>query len=171
MGRILPVLCIAAAGTLLAGCMTMYDGKTQKIKIRTEPSEAMIRVEESRTKTTVATDTSPMEINLERKHSYHVKISKEGYQPATVGIWRQTNDVVWINLGLLPFHPPGTALALISALFDHLSGAIWDLEPSDINVTLEPVGTAKEEKPPPAAEKSRLPPEGEVSPKVDNGGQ
>jgi len=129
----------------LAGCMTIYDGTTQRIKIQTRPSEASVLVEEARTKNIIASDTSPMEIDLKRNHSYHIKINKDGYHPTTVGIWRKTNDAIWIDLGLLPFHPPGTGLGLVSALFDHLSGAIWDLEPADINVQLEPVSPLKTE--------------------------
>jgi len=144
MQRAFSVLFVVTMAVLLAGCMTIYDGKRQTIKIKTEPSEAMIIVEEAKTKAIIATDSSPMEIDLERKHSYHIKISKEGYQPTIVGIWRQTNNVVWINLGLLPFHPPGTGLALVSALFDHMSGAIWDLAPDDINVKLEAIEPKKE---------------------------
>jgi len=123
---------------MLAGCMTIYDGTTQKIKIKTRPPEASILVEEARTKGIIASDTSPTEIDLKRNCSYHIKINKDGYQPVTVGIWRKANDIVWIDLGLLPFHPPGTGLGLVSALFDHLSGAIWDLEPADIDIQLEP---------------------------------
>lgn len=139
MTRIFYSLFAAIALILLTGCVTIYDGRMQKIKIETEPTEAMVTVEEAKTKAIVAFDTSPMEIELERKHSYHLKISKEGYQPTVVGIWRQANDAIWIDLGLLPFHWPGTALGLISALCDHLTGAIWDLAPADVKVKLEPI--------------------------------
>lgn len=143
--RIFNCLLIIITMAGLAGCMTIYDGTTQRIKIQTRPSEASVLVEEARTKNIIASDTSPMEIDLKRNHSYHIKINKDGYHPTTVGIWRKTNDAIWIDLGLLPFHPPGTGLGLVSALFDHLSGAIWDLEPADINVQLEPVSPLKPE--------------------------
>jgi hypothetical protein len=80
-----------------------------------------------------------MEVKLARKNSYHVKISKDGYLSTTVGIRRKANNAIIIDLLLLPFHPGGTGLGLVSAGIDHFTGAIWDLEPNNINVKLYPL--------------------------------
>lgn len=98
MKKMICLIGILVYPTIFMGCATIYDGKTQTIRINTDPSEADVVVEEAWSKETVAQDVSPMEVNLERKHSYHVKIRKDGYLSTTVGIRRKANNAIIIDL-------------------------------------------------------------------------
>ncbi len=127
------------AGVLSAGCATVISGTTQKIKINTKPEGAKVTIEETCDKKVSMVVTTPAEVTLKRRYSYHIKVDKKGYYPVVRGIGRKANKAVYIDLALLPAHWAGTLAGMISAGVDHFSGAIWTLYPSEINIELNEI--------------------------------
>jgi hypothetical protein len=95
-------------------------GKTQDIMVGSSPTEAKVTIlGESKT--------TPTMFNLQRKHSYIVKITKDGCEPAEVMITNKLDWTAYADLfiwGVLPI------------FVDLGTGAAWKLVPEDINVSL-----------------------------------
>lgn len=107
--------------TSIAGCGAIMNGRSQQISVNSSPSESRVVVQgEQRT--------TPAVFKLERKNSYLVKISKDGYETAEVMINKKLNWTAWADLLLL---------GIIPIFYDLASGAAYRLEPDVINVTLQ----------------------------------
>lgn len=124
-------LAIALLVTLLTNsCATIMTGTNQTVDVESSPPGANVRVEKLGTSgiQTIWEGTTPATLELGRKHSYLVILSKTGYEPMEVPVeGNKMNPWVWGNLliGGLP-----------GLLVDGFSGAILTLEPGDVSVTL-----------------------------------
>lgn len=107
--------CILLSFTL-ASCATMFRGTTQQISINTEPTGAHVQLSNGKSCTT------PCNTVAKRNESLLVTITKEGYQTHTASM------------------VPSIAGAgiLLGGVIDYGTGAVYDLQPNPLHVTLVP---------------------------------
>ena len=118
--RIIVIFAAIATAAFISGCGAIVHGTRQDIAINSNPNQAQVIVQgESKT--------TPAMFNLKRKHSYVVKISKEGYESSDIMINNKLDWTAWCDLfvwGIIPI------------FYDLASGAAWKLSPEEINVSL-----------------------------------
>lgn len=120
-------LVFAGAGLLLAGCATITRGATDTWTVSTTPVGAAVR-----TSNFFSCDQTPCTFKMSRKAEFDVTISKVGYKTWTGHV---THHVASSG---------GAAMAgnvilggVIGAVADAASGAMLDLVPNPLSVTLE----------------------------------
>ena len=91
----------------LIGCATIVRGGTQRVIVRSNPSEADVKVIDELTGATVAAGRSPLQLSLEKGAgffkgaTYRVTMEKPGYAPREMTI--QSSLGGWYLLGNLFF--------------------------------------------------------------------
>jgi hypothetical protein len=116
------VIALISVLTLIQpGCATIVSGKTQDVIIRSNPPGATVKIDE------MVSGTTPMVANLVRKKRHAISISKSGFQEVTQATTRGFNGWYLGNILL------GGIIGLIT---DPITGAMYDVEPSEINVNL-----------------------------------
>lgn len=120
------VLCLAALSTT-AACATVTRGTNTTWTVNTEPSGAAVR-----TSNQFACDATPCTFKMPRKSEFEVTITKPGYKTWTGKV---TNKVA----GAGGAGMAGNVLlgGVIGAGVDVASGAMLDLVPNPLTVTLE----------------------------------
>jgi len=127
-----------AAALALSGCASIISGTTQTVTLRTEPTAANIEVI-NRAGDRVHSGTSPMTVSLKRgagyfkSEQYTVRFTKEGYAPKEVQIVGTVNG--WYVANILF----GGLIGMLAV--DPATGAMYSLDPSDLNAQLEATGT------------------------------
>jgi PEGA domain len=111
---------------LLTSCATIMSGSKQKVKFTSNPSTATIFIDE------VEVGKTPFEIKLARKSEHSVMIKLEGYQTYQTKLTKKFNG--WY-IGNLLFG------GLIGIIVDPITGAIYNLTPTEINAEMSK-GTA-----------------------------
>ena len=115
-----------AAILLLGGCATISHGTTQSLEVRSQPSGADVS-----TSLGIACIT-PCTLRLKRKTGFVATIRKPGYQPLEVAV------------SSIDTERPGAAArsalttGLVGYLVDRGNGALRELKPNPIDVTLTP---------------------------------
>lgn len=124
------LLCVALSGAALSGCATITRGTNDVFEVNTVPSQAQA------TTTNGFACVSPCALKMPRRSEFDVVISKAGYETAQAHV---TNAVAGAG---------GAAMAgnvilggIIGAGVDAGTGAMLDLRPNPLNVTLAPLGT------------------------------
>lgn len=119
---------LACAATSLTACATMTRGTTQEFTVESSPPGASVTTSNGFT-----CPSTPCTFRMARKSGFTVTVSKEGYIDQT-----QTVESAMAGAG-------GAALAgnilvggIIGAGVDASSGALNDLRPNPLIVTLEP---------------------------------
>jgi hypothetical protein len=119
---------------LFSGCATIFNGLTEKIQITSAP-RAWARITDDKN-TVVALKATPFIIELDKNEGYFkpafykVEIFRKGYLTAwyfisaSVSGWYIGNLVIGGVIGML--------------LVDPATGAMWNLNPENINVSLLP---------------------------------
>lgn len=121
---------------MLNGCASIVAGGPQVIPIKSNPSEAKLKIVNLRDGNAMYAGTTPYTVTLERgagyfkKSRYNVIVEKEGYQPKEILIEGSPNG--WYILGNIVF---GGLIGWL--IVDPITGAMWTLSPSDINLNLE----------------------------------
>lgn len=115
---------------LFSGCATVINGTTQRIDVDSVPQGAVVYVDGSQYGTT------PAVLSLSRNSEHTVRIAKEGYGSREVRVTKKFNTTTSGN-----FFIGG----LIGVAVDAGSGAMYDLEPKWINVSLVREGNIREE--------------------------
>lgn len=103
------------------GCATVVSGKTQDVMIRSNPPGATVKIDE------IVMGTTPMVANIVRKKRHAISISKPGYQEVSQGTTRGFNGWYLGNILLG---------GIIGLIVDPITGAMYDVEPGEINVSL-----------------------------------
>ena len=120
MVRTLALFLVAA---LLAGCASIIHGSRQDVKVVSNPSGAVVRVNLNNVATT-----TPGVLNLNRKEiGYVLTFEKEGYKPVEVSLRRTVDG--WL-FGNILFG------GIIGIIIDFASGSSYKLTPSEIEVAL-----------------------------------
>ena len=119
---------IPACLVLLAmttGCATVTRGTTDTLVIESDPSGADVKLSNGMSGKT------PTSFKLPRKHALVVKIEKDGYEPLEVNVTPQVSGAGGAGMA-------GNVLVggLIGVAVDAGSGAMNDLKPNPVKVTL-----------------------------------
>ncbi|HEX3072109.1 MAG TPA: PEGA domain-containing protein [Ignavibacteriales bacterium] len=115
---VIAVICVNMA----VGCATIINSATQDIQVFSNPSDAEVWVDGfNRGKT-------PTMLNLERKHSYIIKIKKEGYKDTELTIKRESSP--WI-IGNVIFG------GVIGCAVDFITGAAYRLSPDKLEINMD----------------------------------
>ena len=114
----------------LAGCGTIFGGTSETIQVNSAPSGASLT-----TRPETATFTTPASIRLERKHTYTLIASKEGYDSAEFQLEQKMRGGMLV-LDILTF-PVGIVV-------DAITGGWWKLEPKEPSLTLEKTDVSME---------------------------
>lgn len=110
---------------ILTGCATITRGTKDTLVVNSEPSGADVELSNGMSGKTPAT------FKLPRKNNIVVEISKPGYEPTKVNVVSQISGSGGAGMA-------GNVLVggLIGAAVDAGSGAMNDLTPNPVNVTL-----------------------------------
>jgi hypothetical protein len=115
----------------LSSCATIVSGTQQELSVSCTP-RAKIEIKAD-TGLLVYAGESPAIVELPRKYSYTVTVQAGGYRSQTLIISRQFN--AWFLGNLL-------LGGIVGGVVDAVTGAMWDLKPTMVAVTLEP-GSAR----------------------------
>lgn len=122
---------LAAAVISLSACATITRGSSQKFAIVTTPTAADVKL------STGQTCVSPCDLKLKRKHGFTVTASKTGYKEATAVV-----DARVRGGGIAGGAGNIIAGGLIGIAVDASSGAMNDLTPNPLQLTLQPLAVA-----------------------------
>lgn len=111
---------------LLAGCATIVSDTVQVMRVKSNPSGAMVTADG------IDRGMTPTQFCLSRDRDHVVTIDLPGYKHYEIPIRRGVNG--WFFGNILLFGPVGM-------IVDGVDGAIYALDPDSINVNLEPIGT------------------------------
>lgn len=110
---------------LLAACATIFTSSSQNISVDSNPKGATIIVN-----TTggiqVFEGTTPASVHLDRKNKYVVIVNLEGYREERIQIGQTLNPITIVNLLFWP-----------GFIVDLVTGAVWNLDPDQLFVTLQ----------------------------------
>lgn len=124
-------LCLGLSG--LGACATVTRGTTQQVTVRSEPPGAAVK-----TSTGFSCASTPCTFKMPRKEGFDVTITKEGYEDAKVTVESKMSGGGAAGLA-------GNVIAggIIGIGVDATSGALMDLTPNPVEVTLTPVGATQ----------------------------
>jgi len=120
------ILSSLALTLFTTSCATIVSGSKQNVKFSSNPSTATIFIDE------VEVGKTPFEVRLERKNEHSVRIKLEGYQTYETRLTKKFNG--WY-IGNLLFG------GIIGLIIDPITGAMYNLSPSEINAEMNK-GTA-----------------------------
>ncbi len=125
ISSVLPVVCVSV---LLPGCgLIVGGGSRQTVQVQASPAGAKI------TTTPPTGDyTAPSSLNLERKTSYVLNFTKDGYSPATFQLSSHVRGGIVVADVLLT--------GLIGVIIDAATGAWSKLSPETATVSLTKIG-------------------------------
>ncbi len=110
----------------LIGCATIFKGSTQDVGLNSNPQKATVKVK-SMGGVEIFSGTTPTAVKLPKKSEYIVTIDMQGYKSSTVQITQTLEGWFWGNL---------LCGGLVGMVIDYASGAMWDLQPEQISVSL-----------------------------------
>ena len=119
----------------LSSCATIMSGGNARINFRSEPSEARVRVYDINGMVVYDSETPSFALLPKGKgffqaETYRAVIEKEGYQKKEIYI-EPSLDIGWYIIGNIIFMGwPGWLI------IDPITGAMWNLNPTDINANL-----------------------------------
>ncbi len=119
--KLVSLFCAAVIMMSHSGCATIVCGKTEDVMIRSNPPGAKVKIDE------FVSGTTPMMANLVRKKRHIITISKEGHEDVVQNTTRGFNG--WY-IGNIIFG------GIIGLIVDPITGAMWEVEQKEINVTL-----------------------------------
>jgi hypothetical protein len=132
--RIVTLGSLAAASILLSGCATITRGTNQNFVVESSPSEANVKL------STGQTCVTPCTLRMKRKSEFAVTVSKDGYQT-------QEAKVHGVVKGGGAAGAAGNVIfgGVIGAAIDGSNGALMNLTPNPLKVTLAPIASAAAE--------------------------
>lgn len=126
--QIIPVLFISV---LISGCATIMEGKTQSVTFNSVPSGADVYLNGRHLGTT------PLSITIDKpKENGQLKFSKKGYKDIEIVANKKMSS--WLLGNIIFGGTFGTST-------DYASGALYEYEPNNFQVTLEPEGMSRVE--------------------------
>lgn len=123
------LLCLSFIG--LNSCSTILSGTSDNIIIQSDPSAAKFVIRDVSRGVEIASGSTPATVKLSRKHEYTVTVTVSGYKEKIIPISQEFNSTALCNLafgGILGF------------AVDYVSGAIFELNPQQIQVSLDRAG-------------------------------
>jgi len=122
MKRSLGAVSAVLVAMTMPACGTLVGGSSQTIRVNSDPAGALIN------SNPVTKDyTTPASVRLERKNTYTLRLTKDGYTKEEVLIERgMRGGVLVADILLFP----------IGVIVDAITGAWYGLSPDDVSVTL-----------------------------------
>jgi len=126
---------------MFSSCASIIKGGDQVMNIKTDPSQAQCIISNLRSGQEVAHVTTPSATILKKgdgyfsKGTYKVSCEKEGYEKKDVSLEGSASG--WYILGNLVF---GGLIGWL--IVDPITGAMWYLEPENVDLTLSKKGEA-----------------------------
>ena len=116
------------AATSLGGCATITRGTTTAFTVESTPPAAAVK-----TSSGFICPSTPCTFKMPRKEGFSVTVSKPGYKPSTTNVITKMSGGGAAGLA-------GNVIAggIIGIGVDAASGALNDLSPNPLKVTLEP---------------------------------
>ena len=108
----------------LSGCGLIFGGSRQVVRATSSPDGAMVK-----TSPDTAEARTPAALNLERKNSYVLTFTKEGYTPARAELQRETRVGIIVADVLLT--------GLVGVIIDAATGSWYRLSPEVVTVAME----------------------------------
>ncbi len=105
---------LIVVGVMCAGCATMIRGTTQEVSVNTVPSSAKVTFSNGQS------CTAPCTIEVKRDESLQINIEKDGCHTHTAT--------------MMPTLAGGGVI--LGGLIDYGTGAVYDLQPNPLTVTL-----------------------------------
>ena len=136
MARLGMSMALVVVALVATGCASIIKGSEQKVSFNSEPSDAKVVITDVRQGKEVQVGSTPFTATLKRgagyfkKAKYNVTFEKPGYQ--TEAIVLEGTPGGWYMGGNLLF---GGGMGWL--IVDPTTGAMWTLEPHDMNVTLK----------------------------------
>jgi hypothetical protein len=124
-----PVVCAILTSLAVSGSgcgLVMGGGSRQVVRATSSPDGALVT-----TSPETAETRTPAALNLERKNSYVLTFTKEGYAPAKAELQRSTRAGIVVADVLLT--------GLIGVVVDAATGSWYKLSPEVVTVALEKV--------------------------------
>ena len=127
----------AFASINLSACATVVNGTKDTLRVSSTPNAANVKISDISGDFSDRNCTTPCELELNRKKTYDVTVSKDGFSP--------------YNLLVEPKLTAGNVAAstgnvlvggIIGIGVDHATGAGRDLHPNPVIFSLQPTGTA-----------------------------
>ena len=112
---------LLSSSLLLSSCATIVSGSKQNVRFESNPSSATIFIDE------VEVGKTPFEIKLARNSEHDVQIKLDGYQTYNTSLTKKFN--AWYLGNIL-------IGGIIGLIVDPITGAIYNLTPSEINAQL-----------------------------------
>ena len=124
----------------VSGCATVIRGTTTEFTVKSEPPEAKVA-----TSTGFGCDSTPCTFKMPRKNAFDITVSKAGYVTQTQHIRSEVSGAGGAGMA-------GNIVAggLIGMAVDGSDGAMNDLKPNPLTVTLEKAGPTQAEAAPAA---------------------
>jgi hypothetical protein len=121
------ILLVAAAAVALSGCATITRGKHDTWTVNTTPSGAAIK-----TSNQFACEATPCTFTMVRKAEFDVTITKPGYKTWTGHVTHHISGAGGAGMA-------GNVVlgGIIGGVVDANSGAMYDLTPNPLSVSLE----------------------------------
>jgi hypothetical protein len=130
LSRFVSLATLAAVVLSLAGCGLIFNGNRQSIQVQSSPAGAKVA-----SNPVTGDYTTPTTLNLERKSSYTLTFTKDGYSSATFQIQNHTRGGIVVLDVLLT--------GLVGVVVDAATGA-WDaLSPEAATVSLTKVAAVE----------------------------
>ncbi|MFQ5499687.1 MAG: PEGA domain-containing protein [Candidatus Zixiibacteriota bacterium] len=113
------------ATVVFLGCATIMHGTSQEIGIQSQPTGAIVTIDNQ------VFGTTPVVANLSRKDTHIVHFALDGYQPFDATLTRSTSGWVWGNI---------VFGGLIGLAVDAISGGLYKLSPKQVEAELASEG-------------------------------
>jgi hypothetical protein len=141
MGNRITAAALAAGLVCISGCATIFTGGgTQKVGVVSTPPGAQVSIT-NRAGQVVSTGTTPFEVKLKKGagyfkgENYTLNFTMPGYQPRQARLSPRISGWYFGNIAI------GGLLGMVG--IDPATGAMYKLEPKDVEVTLQALKVAE----------------------------
>ena len=130
------LLLAALVSINLSACATVVNGTKDTLRVTSTPNAANVKFADISGDLTDRNCTTPCEVELNRKKTYDVTVSKDGFSPYNILVEPK------LSAGNIAASTGNVLVGgIIGIGVDHATGAGRDLEPNPIIVSLQPTGT------------------------------
>jgi uncharacterized protein YceK len=119
------LIVLLAGLAVMFGCSTIVNGTTQDMSVTADQAVQISIVNSEGA--VVYEGGTPAEVSLPRAKTYTITVTADGFQTQTIQINQQLNGWFWGNCIIG---------GLLGWIVDGVSGAMWELDPSEVDVKM-----------------------------------
>ena len=123
MRKIISIFLSVSIIFVFCGCAVVFKGDSSRIGLNSNPSGAIVYANGSE-----VCSSTPCSIKLKSNQNWNLIFKKAGYKDKTLLVNNQIGGL-WVVLDVV--------FGLVPLIIDAATGAWYDLEPSNVTVTLE----------------------------------